>query len=200
MDRAYIKSKSKQQLKENLVISIITVFIASIFIDASTFKNGITFFYDEGSSIYFDLFTLLFAGVFTAGLNKFLLKIVKNSETPEIKDLFSYFNIYLKTLGLYITIGIIAFIGTLLFIVPGIILLIMFSQSFFILAENPSKSIKDCIIESKEMMYGHKFEYFVLQLSFIGWYILAVITLGIASFWVNPYVKITNANYYLEIK
>lgn len=50
------------------------------------------------------------------------------------------------------------------------------------------------------MMYGHKAEYFVLQLSFIGWYLLAVITLGIASFWVNPYVKITNANYYLQLK
>ncbi|VYU40201.1 DUF975 family protein [Clostridium tertium] len=200
MDRTYLKSKSKQQLKENLVISIITVFIASIFIDASTLKNGVTFFYGDGSYIYLDLLTILFAGVFTTGLNKFLLKIVKNSSTPEIGDLFSHFNIYLKTLGLYVVIAVIGFIGTLLFIIPGIILLIMFSQSFFILAEDPSKSIKDCMVESQKMMYGHKSEYFVLQLSFIGWYLLTGITLGIAGFWVNPYVKITNANYYLEIK
>lgn len=200
MDRNYLKSKSRQQLKDNLVVSIIAVFIASIFIDASTFKNGIAFFYDEGSYISLDLLTLLFAGVFTAGLKNFLLKIVKNSGTPEIKDLFSYFNYYLKTLGLYIAITIIAFIGTLLFIIPGIIALIMFSQSFFILVEDPSKSIRDCMVESQKMMYGHKAEYFVLQLSFIGWYLLVGFTLGIAGFWVNPYVEITNANYYLHLK
>ncbi|TGY43825.1 DUF975 family protein [Clostridium sartagoforme] len=200
MDRTYLKSKSKQQLKDNLVVSIIAVFIASIFIDASNLKNGVKFFYGEGSYISLDLLTILFAGVFTAGLNSFLLKIVKNLGTPEVKDIFSCFNYYLKTLGLYLAISVIGFIGTLLFIVPGIIALIMFSQSFFILVEDPSKSIKDCMLESQKMMSGHKAEYFVLQLSFIGWYLLAGITLGIAGFWVNPYVKITNANYYLKLK
>ncbi|MDU5111321.1 MAG: DUF975 family protein, partial [Clostridium sp.] len=181
MDRTYLKSKSRQQLKENLVVSIIAVFIASIFIDASTLKNGVEIFYDEGSYISLDLLTILFAGVFTAGLNNFLLKIVKNSGTPKITDLFSHFYIYLKTLGLYLAIAVLGFIGTLLFVIPGIIVLIMFSQSFFILVEDPSKSIKDCMIESQKIMYGHKAEYFVLQLSFIGWYILSVITLGIAG-------------------
>lgn len=200
MDRTYLKSKSRQQLKDNLVVSIIAVFIANIFINASTFKNGVKFFYGEGSYISLDLLTLLFAGVFTAGLKNLLLKIVKTSGTPEVKDIFSYFNNYLKTLGLYLAITVIGFIGILLFIIPGIIVLIMFSQSFFILVEDPSKSIKDCMIESQKMMYGHKAEYFVLQLSFIGWYLLAGITLGIAGFWVNPYVEITNANYYLQLK
>lgn len=200
MDRSYLKEKSKQQLKENLIISIITVFIANFFINASTLNEGITLFNGKKSSLSLDLITLLFAGVITTGLNTFLLKIVKNSGIPEIKDLFSHFNIYLKTLGLYILIAVISSIGFILLIVPGIILLIMFSQSFFILAEDPSKTIKDCMLESKEMMYGHKSEYFVLQLSFIGWYFLVIITLGLASFWVNPYVQITNANYYLQIK
>lgn len=200
MDRTYLKSKSRQQLKDNLVVSIIAVFIANIFINASTLKNGVKFFYGEGSYISLDLLTLLFAGVFTAGLKNLLLKIVKTSGTPEVKDIFSYFNNYLKTLGLYLAITVIGFIGILLFIIPGIIVLIMFSQSFFILVEDPSKSIKDCMIESQKMMYGHKAEYFVLQLSFIGWYLLAGITLGIAGFWVNPYVEITNANYYLQLK
>lgn len=200
MDRSYLKSKAKLQLKDNLVISIITVFIATIFIDASIGKNGVNLFYGENGHIYFDIISLLFGGVFSTGLCRFLLNIVTNSKDPEINDLFSCFNIYFKTLGLNILIGIFAFIGFIFFIVPGVIILIMLSQSFFILAEDPSKSIMDCIKESARMMDGHKSEYFVLQLSFIGWYLLGGITLGIAFFWVSPYIQLTNANYYLTIK
>lgn len=200
MDRAYLKSKAKLQLKDNLVISIITVFIASIFIDASIFKNGIKLFHGEGSYFSIDLISLLLGGVFSTGLCRFLLNIITNLKNPEINDLFSYFNIYFKTLGLNILIAIFTLLGFIFFIVPGFILSIMFSQAFFILAEDPSKSIMDCISESTRMMDGNKADYFVLQLSFIGWYLLSIFTLGIASFWVNPYVKLTNANYYLTIK
>ena len=91
-------------------------------------------------------------------------------------------------------------IGTILFIVPGIIVALMFSQAFFILAEDSSKSITQCLSESTEMMKGYKVDFFVLELSFIGWWILAALTLGIGGLWVAPYQKLTEANYLFKFK
>ena len=76
----------------------------------------------------------------------------------------------------------------------------MFSQAFYILAENPNKGIFECLEESSNLMHGYKWELFVLQLSFIGWELLAVLTFGIASLWINPYQKVTEANFYLKLK
>lgn len=65
----------------------------------------------------------------------------------------------------------------LLFIIPGIIALLRYSQALYILAENLSKGIRQCVNESKAMMKGHLWEYFVLNLSFIPWILLTYITL-----------------------
>ncbi|MDO7206189.1 DUF975 family protein [Paraclostridium bifermentans] len=50
------------------------------------------------------------------------------------------------------------------------------------------------------MMKGHKFDYFVLELSFIGWSILCVLSLGIGFLWLVPYFEITLTNFYLKVK
>ena len=76
----------------------------------------------------------------------------------------------------------------------------MFSQSYYILSEDPSKSITQCIKESVDMMNGHKWDLFYLELTFIGWWLLTAITVGIAGLWVAPYVKVTETNFYLSIK
>lgn len=96
-------------------------------------------------------------------------------------------------------IWICVFIGTILFVIPGIIVGIMFSQANYILAENPDKSAMECIKESARMMKGHKFDYFVLELSFIGWSILCVLSLGIGFLWLVPYFEITLTNFYLKV-
>ena len=49
-------------------------------------------------------------------------------------------------------------------------------------------------------MYGYKWEFFVLQLSFIGWFLLAGLTLGRGSLWINPYKKVKETNFYLKLK
>ena len=84
--------------------------------------------------------------------------------------------------------------------IPGIIAMLRYSQAFYILAEDPNKGIRQCVNESKELMSGHLWEFFVLQLSFILWYLLTGVTCGIASLYVTPYTEITNAGYYLSLK
>ena len=70
----------------------------------------------------------------------------------------------------------------------------------FILADNPELTAREALSKSKKIMDGHKFELFVLQLSFFWWYLLEGITFGIAAIYVTPYVNATTTNFYNKIK
>ena len=202
MERSELKFRAKEQLRGNWGIAIGAVLLAAIFTDFDVIYNiGERFGLDGLTlSVPVNLLSLFLGGVITTGLCKLLLNLATNIEKPKVENLFSYFNIYLKTLGLNILISLAVAIGTILFIVPGIIVALMFSKAFFILAEDSSKSITQCLSESTEMMKGYKADFFVLELSFIGWWIVAALTLGIGGLWVAPYQKLTEANYYLSLK
>ncbi|MBM6859007.1 DUF975 family protein, partial [Clostridium saudiense] len=176
--------------------------LASIFIDFDFIYNIAERFGLEKVtlSVSVNLLSIFLGGVISTGLCKLLLNIATKREKPNVENIFSYFDIYLKTLGLNILISIAVIIGFILFIIPGIIVALMFSQAFFILAEDRSKSITECLSESAEMMKGYKWEFFVLEVSFIGWWIVSALTLGIGGLWVAPYQKVTETNFYLNLK
>ena len=73
-------------------------------------------------------------------------------------------------------------------------------MTFYILADNPGMSGSEAIKKSKQMMKGHKWELFVLILSFFWWYVLCTITFGIAYIYVAPYINVTMTNFYEKIK
>ena len=95
-------------------------------------------------------------------------------------------------LGVYLII--------LLLMIPYVIIINAYAQSVFVLCEYPDMAPMDCIRASKAMMKGRRWELFVLNLSFILWYLLVVVTFGIAIIYVGPYVSVTLANYYHRIK
>ena len=200
MNTAELKANAKEQLRGKWAVAIATVLVANILIDSDVMYEVSEKFGLIGLSISCSLISLFLGGVISVGLCKFLLDMTTKREEPRFETLFSQFNIYLKTLGLNILITLSVCIGTILFIVPGIIVGLMFSQSYYILSEDPSKSITQCIKESVDMMNGHKWDLFYLELTFIGWWLLTAITVGIAGLWVAPYVKVTETNFYLSIK
>lgn len=100
---------------------------------------------------------------------------------------------------------IFATLWSLLFIIPGIIKSMAYSQAIFIYkdevtAGNDNPGFLDCITKSREMMNGHKAELFMLKLSFIGWFILSMFTAGIGLIWLIPYYYGTMVNYYERLK
>lgn len=202
MERVELKNRAKDQLRGNWGIAIGGVLLAAIFIDLDVIYNIVERFGLERVtlSVPVNLLSIFLGGVISTGLCKLLLNIATKREKPNVENIFSYFDIYLKTLGLNILISIAVIIGSILFIIPGIIVALMFSQAFFILAEDRSKSITECLSESAEMMKGYKWEFFVLELSFIGWWIVSALTLGTGGLWVAPYQKVTEANFYLNLK
>ncbi|KRL39110.1 membrane protein [Liquorilactobacillus uvarum DSM 19971] len=95
------------------------------------------------------------------------------------------------------------FLWTLIFIIPGIIKSIAYSQAIYIYRDQVDAGHKiryrDAVTQSRILMKNHKWEYFLLQLSFIGYWLLTFITGGIAGLWTMPYYQLTMANYYVNL-
>ena len=124
------------------------------------------------------LYVILVTGAFTLGITLFFLAIFRREQVG-VSDVFLGFEHFGKALGLLLFQTLFIFLWSLLFFIPGIIASIRYSQAFFILADNPDKSIRACMNESKMMMKGNKSKYFCLSLSFIGWMLLSALPAGI---------------------
>lgn len=92
------------------------------------------------------------------------------------------------------------FLWTLLLVIPGIIKAFSYAMTPFIITEHPEMSANDAIDESRRIMAGHKFDLFYLFLSFIGWFLLGILSLGIGFFWIIPYVQAAEVAFYNDIK
>ena len=134
------------------------------------------------------------------GCNKFFLKnLDENAEVSEVTYAFdhNYKNIAKVMFRRDLSI----FAWSLLLIIPGIYKTYQYRMVSYILAENPDKTWEEAAAESKEMMSGNKWRAFVLDLSFIGWHVLSLFTLGLLTiFYVSPYQYSTNAALYEAIK
>lgn len=110
-------------------------------------------------------------------------------------------NHYMKMVGTIFFRNLYTFLWTMLFIVPGIIKSYEYRMIPYILADCPDIPRKEAFRISKEMMKGNKMDAFILDISFIGWSLLAVITCGIVGlFYVNPYVAATDAELFIAIR
>lgn len=139
----------------------------------------------------------LMSFMLSIGFTIFCLNVVKKNN-PNYGNLFDGFAIFLKVIWLQIVMSVFVFLWSLLLVVPGIIASYRYRQALYIMIEDPSKGALQCIRESKEMMYGHKTELFVMDLSFIGWYLLCVVPF--VSIWVMPYTGISYATYYIALR
>lgn len=86
---------------------------------------------------------------------------------------------------------------SLLLVVPGIVKHYEYLMVPYIIAENPEMDYKEAFQISKQMMDGEKMEAFIMDLSFLGWYLLSAVTCGLlAIFYANPYVQASFAEMY----
>lgn len=120
----------------------------------------------------------------------------------EIGDVFELYHSdsWMKAIGIQIVLGIFVMLWALLLIIPGIIKGIAYSQTYFIYKEKPDLTVMEILNESERLMKGYKMKYFVLNLSFLGWNILALFTGGIGYLWLLPYMVNTYAHFYEEVK
>lgn len=188
MTRAELKNEAKEQIKGKIGILFLMFLIIAIISIGCALIPVVGWFA-----------TIIIAPAFEISLCMIYLKLAKKEEIS-VGDVFKGFNITGKAVWLYIITNFFTFLWSLLLVIPGIIKIYSYSMAPFILADNPDFTAREALSKSKKIMNGHKFELFVLQLSFFWWYILDGITFGIASIYVVPYVNATTTNFYNKIK
>lgn len=188
INRADLKMRAKQMISGKIGMLIVCFIIVAALTGACSFIPYI------GTII-----SVCLSGPLTLGTVYIYLNLTRGIE-PDVNVLFAGFQCFVDTLVLTLLIGVFTFLWSLLFVVPGIIKAISYSQAYYILAEHPEMSGKEALDASIEIMDGHKMDYFVLMLSFLPWIFLSGITCGIAMLYVEPYMSATFVNFYEAIK
>lgn len=202
----YYKNEALSALSGNwanaLVATIILVALALFF----SSNDAINSYYQRivinpfiGYSLSFvSLFVLLPLAVGYSNSMRVLLETGDNRLTNNSFSL--GFGNWLHVVWGMILSTIYIFLWTLLLIIPGLIKSYSYALTPYILVEHPEMSANEAIEESMRLMDGHKFDLFYLQLSFIGWAILSILSLGLGFFWLIPYQMTAQAAFYRDIK
>ena len=179
-------------------------------------SNGIiaTFIYllisgcvGQGASVFFDVATgygisgvwFLLTLPLEWGITVYFLNLIRNEDLA-YERLFDGYKDFIRIFLAQFLIVVCTIVGFILLIVPGIILALMFAQTEYIMKDDKQISAADAMKKSVQMMKGHKMELFWLLLSFIGWGILCILTLGFGFIFLFPYMYSTMAHYYEDLK
>ncbi len=142
---------------------------------------------------------LLLTGPFNVGIGIFSLNLLRGKKV-EFKQIFDGFGHFGVAMVAYLLVFMYTFLWTLLFIIPGVIAFLSYSMTFYIIADNVHISEKEALNKSKQLMAGNKRKLFFLYCRFFGWFLLSIITLGIGFLFLAPYVGISVAKFYDDIK
>ena len=139
--------------------------------------------------------------VLSIGFAMAFLLLLRNGDDRLTSNMFEVsFRGYLhKVWGMFL-MSLFIVLWMLLFIIPGIVKSFSYAMTPYILEENPELSANEAIDRSRAMMRGHKFDLFWLYLSFIGWILLSILTLGIGLLWLAPYMQTATAAFYEDVK
>lgn len=151
------------------------------------FKNGIL-----------GLAAFIVGGVVQLGYARFLLR-QHDGKPTEFNDLFSQFDRFGTGFAQHFLRSLYTLLWSLLLIIPGIIAALSYAMTPFILEEHPELTASEAIRRSKELMRGHKTDLFILELTFIGWSLLCILTLNLGHIALNPYKNAAYAVFYREI-
>jgi len=221
-----MKARGKAALKANYWASVLTAFLLRVFVlGASVSVSSNTVAHQDGSSslqnitpeqavailsVIFAtmgvivvvglLIKIFFTNPLGVGCYRFFRKNVDGqpADLGTIGEGFSGFGRIFVTLLLR---DIFLALWTMLLIIPGIIKSYSYRMVPYILKDNPELSATEVITRSRDMMRGNKGRAFLMDLSFIGWFLLSLVTLGLAEvFWAGPYYESAKAALYLELK
>jgi len=203
MNRVELKEKAKQSLqgkyKETILMFLIFFGVNFAAGFGIGFLGALLNLSENTINLFADVASIVLSGLLTFGYMSYFLKLSRDEEVTK-DELFAKTDLLVPYIVLSVLIALFTSLWTLLLIIPGIIAAINYSQAYYIVLDNPELKPMEAISKSKEMMNGHKMDYFILNLSFLGWIIAGIFTLGILYFWLIPYMNVTNANFYNYLK
>ena len=142
--------------------------------------------------------SFILGGTVELGYAKFLLKQYDRKEL-QFSDLFSQFERFGTGFAQKFLRTLYTCLWALLLVIPGIVKGLSYAMTPFILEEHPEMTASEAIKASMKLMDGHKMDLFILGLTFLGWEILACLTMGIGFLFLNPYMNAAYAAFYRNI-
>jgi len=142
---------------------------------------------------------LLMTGPFALGFAGFFLKRIRGEQIA-VENIFEGFKRFFPGFLLWFFTALFTALWCLLLIIPGIVKAFGYSMAFYIMYDNPEIKPLEALKKSQIMMKGYKLKLFWLELSFVGWLILAYLTMGVGLLWLNPYMYLSIANFYENLK
>ncbi len=226
MTRVELKQLSKSQLKGNWKTPVLVMLVYTIATMALSFMSE--FSSSMGIYLISTIFLIGLAIWFSVGFANFFLRFSETDGKAKFDDLLVSKKSILKSLGLFalmfvigIVLGIIIVFATSSMIVfsesvstgmivgalivgvvlsiPIVILELALAMTPYIFVDKEELGLIDSIKLSIKMMKGNKWNLFVINLSFIGWALLCILTLGIGYLWLGPYIQLTITNFYIDL-
>ncbi len=193
MTRAELKAQAKAQLGGGIFKNEwLTALAACLIMTVITSAAG---------AILTGIGSILVSGPLAYGLAYLFLKQSRDGQVMNIGDLFRGFqDDFGGTLLLGLLSSLFTFLWGLLLVIPGVVKSYAYSQAVYVKVDHPDYDWRRCLDESIQMMKGHKMDLFVLDLSFIGWYIVGALCLGLGTLWVAPYHAATRTQFYEDLR
>lgn len=176
-----IDDKTSQQIKQMIPDHIFPIVMTSLWI-----------------LLLWGLVIIAISGMIQLGYCRYLLNN-EDYQYGQLNDLFSQKHRFTDGLIMSLLRSLFITLWSMLCGIPGIIARYAYAMTPFILLENPNVRPIDAIKQSKELMQGHKMDLFLLDLSFIGWNLLCILTLGIGYLWLIPYKNASYAAFYRSL-
>ncbi len=174
-----------------VLVTLVYMIVAAVFTTPS-------YVHDYASIISLLLYILVFYPI-AYGYCIYALN-VRRGEMAGVGTLFTGFDNYKRVTLTLLLRSVYIFLWSILLVVPGIVKSYSYAMTEFVLRDHPELSSDAAIEESMALMKGNKWKLFCLDLSFIGWIFLGVITAGIGLLWVAPYMTVARAAFYEDIK
>lgn len=189
MNRAEIKARARQNLgggifKNEWLMAVLIIFIVGIISSVA-------------SMIYIG--PIILCGPIMVGMASCFLNASRESKAVDISEFFSEgFSDFGRNFLVGLMTSIFTALWSMLFVIPGIVKAYSYGLAGYIAKDHPEYSWKECIDESKELMNGHKMELFILDLSFIGWYLVGSIIV-VGTLWTSAYHYAARTEFYRSL-
>ena len=193
MDRAELKARARAQLGGGIFQNLWMMGLAVCLL--------IGLMESAAAGIIPGIGALLVVGPLEYGMAYIFLKQARDHQSVQLGDMFRGFqDDFGGTFLIGLMTSLFTFLWSLLFVIPGIVKAYAYSMAYYIKLDHPDYGWNACITASRQLMNGHKWEKFVLDLSFLGWIIVGSLCLGVGTLWVTPYMEAANAQFYEYVR
>ena len=225
MEASDHRYRAREALRGNWVTAVLVCLVAGI-LSGSSFSSDININFEGGQPIQITLpeqyeeilvgvlgislafltvvavvisvVGLILGGVIEIGKARYHLNLIDGA-AARFDDLFSAFPQFVAALVMNLVRQVLVSLGMLLLVIPGVMLSFSYAAAPYIMAQDPECEGLEALRRSRELMKGNRMDLFLLDLSFIGWDLLSLFTLGIGSLFLNPYKEAARASFFRHI-